>query len=181
MTRLGSDWLTFVSQSLMTRLLRSMRLSRILSVLAPLAFVACLNGTEPQTYPNVPIESTTFATSLNVDLAASTKTASGLYYRDFTVGSGKTAASGDSVFVRYSAAFVNGQVFDQRTPVQPTLDFKLGAGYVIPGWDEGLVGMKAGGVRQLIVPPSLAYGTSGYLSVPPNSVLVFLITLVAAK
>ena len=158
-----------------------MRTSRILSVLAPLAFVACLNGTEPQSYPNIPIESTTFATSLNVDLAASTKTASGLYYRDLTLGTGKTAASGDSVFVRYSAAFVNGQVFDQRTSVEPTLDFKLGTGYVIPGWDEGIVGMKVGGVRQLIVPPALAYGSTGYLSIPPNAVLVFTVILAGAK
>ena len=158
-----------------------MRFSRVLSVLAPLAFAACLNGTEPTTYPNIPIENTTFAPALNVNLAASTKTSSGLYYRDITVGTGKTAASGDSVFVRYSGAFNNGQVFDDRTPVEPSFDFKLGTGYVIPGWDEGIVGMKVGGVRQLIVPPTLAYGSSGFLSIPPNAVLVFNIVLSAAK
>jgi FKBP-type peptidyl-prolyl cis-trans isomerase len=159
-----------------------MRLSRALAVLAPLAFVACLNGTEPATYPNIPIESTTFSPTLNVDLAASTKTASGLYYRDLAVGTGKTVASGDSVYVRYSGALSSGQVFDQRTPAQPTFDFKLGTGYVIPGWDQGLVGMKVGGTRQLIIPPALAYGSAGYYpAIPPNAVLVFNIVMSAAK
>jgi len=158
-----------------------MRLSRALSVLAPLALAACLSGTEPESYPNIPIENTTFAQSLNVDLAASTKTSTGLYYRDLSVGTGKTVASGDSVYVRYSGAFPTGQVFDQRTPAQPTFDFKLGTGFVIPGWDEGIVGMKVGGSRQLIIPPALAYGPTGYLSIPPNAVLVFNINMSSAK
>ena len=158
-----------------------MRLTRVLSVLAPLAFVACLNGTDPTTYPNIPIESTTFASNLNVNLAGSTKTSSGMYYRDITVGTGKTVASGDSVKVYYQGALSSGQLFDQKLAPGATFDFKLGSGYVIPGWDEGLVGMKVGGVRQLIIPPALAYGSSGYLDIPPNAVLVFNVTMNAAN
>ena len=159
-----------------------MRLTRALSFLAPLAFVACLNGTEPDDFPNIPIESTTFATNLNVDLANSTKTSSGLYYREITVGPGKTVAAGDSVFVYYQGALSNGQLFDQKLSPAVPFSFILGSRYVIPGWDEGLVGMKVGGVRQLIVPPALAYGSSGYYpAIPPNAVLVFNVTMNAAK
>jgi FKBP-type peptidyl-prolyl cis-trans isomerase FkpA len=155
-----------------------MRLPRILSVLAPLAFAACLNGTEPQTYPNIPIESTTFGTNLNVNLAASTKTPSGLYYRDIAVGTGATVASNDSVKVFYQGALSNGQIFGQNLGQAP-FEFRLGKGTVIPGWDEGLVGMKVTGTRQLIIPPALAYGSSGRDVIPPNAVLVFNVTMSA--
>jgi FKBP-type peptidyl-prolyl cis-trans isomerase len=158
-----------------------MRLRSLHLALLPLCFAACLSGTEPVTYPNIPIESTTFDPSLGVNLAASTKTASGLYIRDITVGTGKTAAAGDSVFVYYGGAFPSGFVFDQRASPATPFPFILGTKYVIPGWDEGLVGMKVGGVRQLVIPPALAYGSTGYLSIPPNAVLVFKITLANAK
>jgi FKBP-type peptidyl-prolyl cis-trans isomerase FkpA len=157
-----------------------MRLSRALSVLAPLAFVACLSGTDPIVYQNIPIESTTFASNLNVNLTASTKTASGLYYRDIVAGTGKTVAATDSVFVFYQGAFSNGQIFDQLLSA-PAFGFVLGANRVIPGWDEGLVGMKVGGVRQLIIPPSLAYGSAGSGPIPPYAVLVFNVTMNNAK
>jgi FKBP-type peptidyl-prolyl cis-trans isomerase len=154
-----------------------MRLPRILSVFAPLAFVACLNGTEPQTYPLIPIENTTFASNLKVDLAASTKTASGLYYRDIVAGTGKTVAATDSVKVFYQGALTNGQIFDQNIG-QAAAGIRLGKGAVIKGWDEGLVGMKVTGTRQLIIPPSLAYGSAGaYPAIPPNAVLVFNVTV----
>lgn len=154
-----------------------MRLTRLLTVLAPLAFAACLNGTEPNTFPNIPIENTTFATNLGVDLAASTKTSSGLYYRDITLGGGATVLATDSVKVYYQGAFPNGQLFDQRLAPLPPYELRLGKDAVIEGWDEGLVGMKVGGVRQLIIPPSLAYGSSGFGGIPPNAVLVFNVTL----
>jgi len=159
-----------------------MRFSRALSFLAPLALAACLNGTEPNDYPNIPIESTTFATNLNVNLGTSTKTSSGMYYRDIVPGTGATVATGDSVFVYYQGALSSGQLFDQVLSPATPFAFKLGNGYVIPGWDEGIAGMKVGGTRQLIIPPALAYGTSGYYpSIPPNAVLVFNITMNKTK
>jgi FKBP-type peptidyl-prolyl cis-trans isomerase FkpA len=154
-----------------------MRLTRSLLVLLPLAFAACLSGTEPLTYPNIPIENTTFASNLGVNLAASTKTASGLYFRDITVGAGATVVATDSVKVYYQGAFSNGNLFDQRLSPQAPFEVRLGKGAVIKGWDEGLVGMKVGGIRQLILPPSLAYGPTGYGSIPPNAVLVFNVTM----
>jgi len=161
-----------------------MRLRRLAAVLLlPIAFTACLEGTDTSTnpFPNVPIEQTTFAAGLNVDLAQSTKTASGLYYRDIPVGTGATATATSKISVYYSAYFANGQKFDEivspSTPLVRTLG--LTPPELIKGWEEGIVGMKVGGTRQLIIPPELAYGSSGYLSVPPNAVLVFNVTLVA--
>ena len=145
-----------------------MRLRPFLLALLPLALSACLGDSSTTTdYPLVPIESTTFATSLGVNLAASTKTASGLYYRDITLGTGATIVAGTALNVKYSGALANGTVFDSGT-----YPFTI-PGQVIQGWNEGLLGMKIGGSRQLIIPPSLGYGANGSRSIPPNAVLVF--------
>ena len=145
-----------------------MRLRPFLLALLPLALSACLGDSSTTSdYPLVPIESTTFATSLGVNLAASTKTASGLYYRDITIGTGATIVAGTALNVKYSGALANGSVFDSGT-----YPFTI-PGQVIQGWNEGLLGMKIGGSRQLIIPPSLGYGANGSRSIPPNAVLVF--------
>ena len=97
-------------------------------------------------------------------------------------GTGATARDGDTLYVNYvGELYKNGKVFDaswKDTPGQ-TYSFVLGQGHVIPGWDHGLVGMKVGGRRELIIPPSLAYGKSGSGSViPPNATLIFVVDLV---
>jgi FKBP-type peptidyl-prolyl cis-trans isomerase FkpA len=157
-----------------------MRFRSFLAALLPLTFAACLSGTEPVTYPNVPIESTTFASSLNVSLATSTKTATGLYYRDITPGTGKTVAVGDSINVIYAGYLATGNSFDDNAPPKPTFGFRIGANRVIPGFEQGVVGMKVGGTRQLILPPGLAYGTASNPGIPPNSVLVFNVQLISS-
>lgn len=163
-----------------------MRLRRLAVALLPLAFSACLEGTDTITYPNVPIEQTTFASSLNVNLAQSTKTASGLYYRDLTVGTGAVATSTSKVNLYYQSYLSNGQLLAQVNSPSTPQSVTLGANQIIPGWEEGMVGMKAGGSRQLIIPPSLAYGNVGYnfntpsgaqVFVPPFSVIVINVTL----
>jgi FKBP-type peptidyl-prolyl cis-trans isomerase len=129
----------------------------------------CLGDSVTNTnYPLVPIESTTFAPSLGVNLAASTRNPSGLYYRDIRVGTGKVIVAQDSIKVKYTGAFANGVVFDSGTyPLRVP-------GQVIQGWNEGLLGMKIGGSRQLIIPSSLGYGERGsYPDIPPNATLVF--------
>jgi FKBP-type peptidyl-prolyl cis-trans isomerase len=158
-----------------------MRFRSLIAALLPLTFAACLSGTEPTTYPNISIENTVFDPSLNVNLAASTKTSTGLYYRDVTPGTGATVATGKTLTISYKGQLATGSIFDQSTPSQPTFDFVLGAGQVIPGFDQGFVGMKVGGVRQLIIPPSLGYGSAFNVGIPPNSVLVFSVSLVARK
>jgi FK506-binding nuclear protein len=136
-------------------------------------------GEEEQ--PAVSIESTTFAPSLGVDLRASTKSPSGLYYRDIAQGTGTTLAPGQNVGMRYVGSFADGKVFDSNPAPKPVFSFRLGAGQVIKGWDEGLVGMKVGGKRQLVIPATLAYGPNDYGPIPGNSVLVFTVDALSAQ
>lgn len=143
-----------------------MRYNRILLAALPLVLASC--GDSSPTLTSVPIESTTFAPALGVNLSASTKTASGLYYRDLRPGTGATIAAGQRLNVKYVGALANGTQFDAGTYA-----FTI-PGNVIQGWNEGLMGMKVGGSRQLVIPPSLGYGGQGSPPViPPNAVLVF--------
>ncbi|MDH5233445.1 MAG: FKBP-type peptidyl-prolyl cis-trans isomerase [Gemmatimonadota bacterium] len=123
------------------------------------------------------IEKTQFADSLGVDLANSTRTARGLWYRDITVGGGAQVPNdtGTTVTVRYVGYLRNGVQFDAGT----LAPFKTGSGALILGFDEGVRGMRVGGRRQLIVPPSLGYGDVQQGSIPPSSILVFVVDLLA--
>jgi FKBP-type peptidyl-prolyl cis-trans isomerase len=149
------------------------KISALLAVV--LLATSCLDGD-----PFVPqIDKVYFAPSLNVDLEASTRTPSGLYYRDLTVGDGAEVdtASGDSVGVRYTGWLRNAEQFDSNVGATGPLRFKTGAGTVIPGFDQGVRGMRVNGRRQIIVPPNLGYGAPGSGPIPPYSILVFEITL----
>jgi len=128
-----------------------------------------------------PIDSSAFAASLGVDLKAMTKTASGLYYRDLTVGDGPVVAAGQTVAVHYAGSLPNGTQFDANGPGDPPFTFRPGQGEVIPGWDEGVVGMRVGGRRQLVIPPALGYGAAGAGPIPPNAILVFTVEVVSAQ
>ena len=113
---------------------------------------------------------------------APTKTASGLEYWDITVGTGAVAQTGQQVKVDYTGWLTNGKKFDSSVGTGHPFGFKLGAGQVIKGWDEGVAGMKVGGKRQLRIPPDLAYGAKGYPGViPPNSTLIFDVQLIDVK
>jgi FKBP-type peptidyl-prolyl cis-trans isomerase FkpA len=129
------------------------------------------------------IEETDFAPDLEVDLAAMTRTDSGLYYRDVGVGTGPVIQAGYHVYVYYTGWLPSGTWFDGRsqTQGQEPLDFPLGRGAVIRGWDEGLVGMRVGGTRQLVIPPHLGYGRAPRPSIPGNSILVFQVTVVGFR
>jgi FKBP-type peptidyl-prolyl cis-trans isomerase FkpA len=152
-----------------------MRLRLALAALFPLMLAGCNSDDTTSTQTAVPIENTTFAPSLGVNLAGSTKTASGLYIRDVTVGTGATLANGQMVEMYYAGYLANGTLFDSKTSGTGIM-FRLGSGAVIRGWDEGLVGMKVGGTRQLVIPPSLGYGATGSGPIPGNAVLVFNVT-----
>ncbi len=111
-----------------------------------------------------------------------TKAASGLEYWDIKVGTGAVAQTGQHVKVDYTGWLTNGKKFDSSVGTGHPFDFMLGAGQVIKGWDEGVVGMKVGGKRQLRIPPDLAYGTKGYPgAIPPNATLIFDVQLVDVK
>jgi FKBP-type peptidyl-prolyl cis-trans isomerase len=110
------------------------------------------------------------------------KTASGLEYIEVEAGSGTQAEAGKTVSVHYTGKFQDGGVFDSSIPRGEPITFKLGAGNVIKGWDEGIALMKVGGKAQLIIPPALAYGERGAGGViPPNATLVFDVELVSVK
>ncbi|HVB20219.1 MAG TPA: FKBP-type peptidyl-prolyl cis-trans isomerase [Candidatus Paceibacterota bacterium] len=102
-----------------------------------------------------------------------------LMMKDDVVGTGAAAVAGDSVTVNYVGSLTNGTVFDASANHGTTgFTFILGAGQVIKGWDEGIVGMKEGGTRTLLIPASLAYGSqSPAPSIPANSALVFEVQL----
>jgi peptidylprolyl isomerase len=103
-----------------------------------------------------------------------------LEIEDLVEGEGAEAQPGDTLNVQYVGVnYSNGEEFDTSWDTGEPFPVQLGAGAVIPGWDEGLVGMKEGGRRQLIIPPELAYGRQGQPpDIPPNETLIFVIDLV---
>ena len=135
------------------------------------AMVGVVGCGDDMTGPEV-IEEVEFAASLGINLAAMTKTASGLYYEDIEVGTGERAVAGDSVRVAYTGWLTNGTVFDSGE-----LPFQAGAGRVVPGFDEGVQGMRVGGERRIIIPPALGYGSQESEAVPANSIMIFRIEL----
>ncbi len=120
--------------------------------------------------------STSMQQSDNSAAAAASQSGS-LVAQDETVGTGAEAHAGDVVTVDYTGKLQNGTVFDSSIGKKP-IQFTLGIGQVIPGWDQGLQGMKVGGKRLLIIPPQLGYGAQDYGPIPGNSTLIFEVTLV---
>ena len=108
-------------------------------------------------------------------------TADGLVYEDLQVGTGATAVAGDTVSVNYTGWLADGTKFDSSLDRGQTFDFTLGGGSVIAGWDEGVVGMKVGGIRLLVIPPSLGYGATANGPIPANSTLTFEVQLVSIQ
>jgi FKBP-type peptidyl-prolyl cis-trans isomerase FkpA len=114
------------------------------------------------------------------------KTPSGLQYVDIKVGDGAEAKKGDTVEVHYTGRLKDGKKFDSSVDRKEPFPFKIGAGMVIKGWDEGVAGMKVGGKRKLIIPPELAYGGKDIkdgdkVIIPANSELTFEVELLKIK
>lgn len=148
-----------------------------LAAFSLLAASACLRSSAFEV--GVPLNCSSLASALEANASTLTTTSSGLRYRDEVVGTGATVATGQRVSVRYAGCLTNGSRFDSNEAPQPLLEFRVGTGAVIRGFDEGVVGMKVGGRRQLVIPPNLAYGSTGAGGViPPNATLVFTIEAV---
>jgi len=107
----------------------------------------------------------------------------GLMTGDVRVGTGKEVKAGDTIIANYNGALENGQKFDSSYDRGQPLEFQIGAGKVIKGWDLGVVGMKEGGKRRLIIPSDLGYGAAGAGNgaIPPNSTLIFDVEVLKVK
>lgn len=161
-----------------------MRRTRLRTLFLALAlavpFTGCGGGDDATAPPAAAtVETTTFAPSLGVDLSAAgwTKTASGLYIRTLSspAGASPAAVNGQRATVRYTGWLANGTQFESSTYA-----FALGASEVIAGWDQGIVGMRVGERRRLLIPPALGYGAQGGGPIPGNAVLVFDVELLSA-
>jgi len=106
---------------------------------------------------------------------------SGLAVEDIKVGGGEEAASGMLVTVHYTGRLLNGRTFDSSLTRGEPFQFVLGSGQVIEGWERGILGMRVGGERVLVIPPQLAYGESKVGIIPPSSTLVFEVELLGVS
>jgi FKBP-type peptidyl-prolyl cis-trans isomerase FkpA len=105
-----------------------------------------------------------------------------LRINDIKAGTGEAVKDGDTVSVHYTGAFLDGRKFDSSVDRGQPFSFTVGAGEVIKGWDQGLIGMKVGGQRELLIPSDLAYGEQGAQgAIPPNTPLYFQIQLIEIK
>ena len=121
------------------------------------------------------------ATSNSAGAGATETDATELKIVDERVGTGPVAKAGDQLSMNYKGTLTNGKVFDQSYGKAP-FDFPLGGGQVIQGWDKGIVGMKVGGKRKLVIPPALGYGDQGAgADIPPGATLIFEVELLSVN
>ena len=143
--------------------------ARWITALTPLMLLACGDGsTDPEVIEFQIIEELTFAASLGIDLSAMEQTNTGVYIQDLTVGVGETLVWGDRPTVLFSGWLHDGTNFDSGE-----FNFLMGNNQVIPGFEQGIFGMRFGGIRRMIIPPILAYGDQAVGSIPAGSVLIF--------
>ncbi|MDB9307111.1 FKBP-type peptidyl-prolyl cis-trans isomerase [Aphanizomenon sp. CS-733/32] len=140
------------------------------------------NSSPAQPTTTVTLENNTPIKSNTMSEANAVTTASGLKYIELQEGTGATPQAGQIVEVHYTGTLENGTKFDSSRDRNQTFKFKIGTGQVIKGWDEGVISMKVGGRRQLIIPSELGYGARGAGGViPPNSTLIFDVELISAQ
>jgi FKBP-type peptidyl-prolyl cis-trans isomerase len=160
----------------MTRVARRAGMAGAAALLLAAAACASAGGPAPAASPGL-VDTTSFAPDLAVDLKQFTRATSGMYYFDAVKGTGTVAAEGRKATIRYSAYLPSGALVDaQRQPVEVDIDETM-----VKGLRYGLVGMRAGGQRRLVLPPSLGYGRSQYGKIPPNSILLFDLELIAVR
>lgn len=145
---------------------------------ALMAAAACAPAVPPP--PPEPITPALFAAEAEVELDQMQKHERGFFWRDITIGEGRQAAPGLTVHIAYVVRLPNGREVDRAEPEAPLM-FKLGERQSIVAMELGLRGMNVGGVRQLVIPPNLAYGPRGRGRVPPNANLVMIVRLVKVE
>ena len=139
---------------------------------------ACLDTTAPGNPSNPATE--TYAASLGINIAEMTRITEDLYIKDIVVGTGAVATAGKTLRTIYTGWLVNGTQFDSNVGKE-AITFVVGAQQVIQGWDLGLLGMKVGGKRRLVIGSELGYGPDSDGRIPPNSTLVFDVELLSVQ
>lgn len=117
----------------------------------------------------------------NATPGAFTELEEGVKYQDVSIGTGEEVKTGNTITVHYKGILENGVKFDSSYDRRQPFETQIGVGKVIQGWDLGVIGMKAGGKRILIIPSPLGYGNQQAGSIPPNSTLIFEVELLAVK
>jgi FKBP-type peptidyl-prolyl cis-trans isomerase len=145
-----------------------MRRLALVSVIA----LSCAGGPKPATDD---IPASALSPALHVDLKEYTRTPEGLFYKDVEIGDGTAVDPRSKVTVAYRGLLADGTQVDSAV----AFTFKMGSGTVIKGWQIGVAGMKVGGARILVIPPYLGYGWKDVPGIPPNSILLFRVQLVA--
>ena len=151
--------------------------TRVLVVIASVAVIGLIVGAMILFHggANAP------GSSSSPKVASSSPASAGLVSTDEVVGTGDEAVTGKTVSVNYIGTLTDGTKFDSSYDRNQPFDFSLGAGQVIKGWDQGVVGMKVGGKRKLVIPPDLGYGATANGKIPANSTLIFEIELLSVK
>jgi FKBP-type peptidyl-prolyl cis-trans isomerase len=139
------------------------------------------SGCNPPLPPPPLPTAVTFAPSLQVDLRGMQVTTSGVYYRDLVEGEGALVRYRRRVGLHYAAFLPDGTQFEQVAPPSPPMEFEVGLRDVIRGLEDGIIGMRPGGQRQLVIPSTQGYGVHRVGRVPPNSTLVFVVKLVTLQ
>lgn len=156
----------------------------MLQLLGMMVFGAVLagcasNSSTPQA--NIPNPTSPTNALQEEPMATNSSEVTELIIEDITLGKGAEAVDGAVVQVHYVGTLTDGTKFDSSRDRGEPFEFTLGSGMVIEGWDQGVKGMKVGGVRKLTIPPELAYGSRDLGTIPPNSTLVFEVELLAIQ
>lgn len=148
----------------------------LVAAIATVLAVACTKKAEDSTtQPSTDTQTTQTTTTTTAATAAKVETT------DSVVGKGAEAVNGKAITVHYTGTLKDGTKFDSSVDRKEPFTFTLGAGQVIKGWEQGIVGMKVGGKRKLTIPAELAYGNNAVGAIPANSTLIFDVELIEVK
>lgn len=152
--------------------------TRAIDLTCLLAVAGCggVTTSDPQDVEFEVIEEVTFAPSLGIELSVMEKLPSGVYILDRVMGTGESLAYGNNADLAYRGWLRTGVLFDQGT-----VSFLMGNSEVIPGFEQGMLGMRGGGTRLMIIPPMLAWGERGAPGIPPGAIVIFEVDLLGVS
>lgn len=153
----------------------------LLAVIVRLMLPEQGSGVDLPALPQAPTSTVPTASSTTNNASTTTSMNDDLKITDTKIGTGAEATAGKEISVHYVGTLADGTKFDSSRDRGAPFEFTLGAGQVIRGWDEGFAGMKVGGMRTLVIPPSMAYGSTDRGSIPANSTLTFEVELLGVE